>query len=87
VRRRKGSSDTVLERNLCFIDTPGYGKSPPNLEEQNLVVDYVESLLYQNASLTSMEDSDLLSVIGGHGGIQIDVVLYLLSPSKLKELF
>jgi hypothetical protein len=82
VRRRKSASDAVLERNLCFIDTPGYGKAAPNTDEHNLVVDYVESLLYQNASVTSMEDSDLLGVISGSGGVQVDVVFYLLSPSK-----
>jgi hypothetical protein len=25
LRRRKSSTDSVLERNLCFVDTPGYG--------------------------------------------------------------
>ena len=24
-RRRKSAGDGVLERNLCFVDTPGYG--------------------------------------------------------------
>lgn len=26
LRRRKSMGDSVLERNLCFVDTPGYGK-------------------------------------------------------------
>jgi hypothetical protein len=25
LRRRKSTEDSVLERNLCFVDTPGYG--------------------------------------------------------------
>jgi hypothetical protein len=25
LRRRKSLGDSVLERNLCFVDTPGYG--------------------------------------------------------------
>ncbi len=35
LRRRKSMGDSVLERNLCFVDTPGYGNktsvrlSPP----------------------------------------------------------
>jgi hypothetical protein len=86
VRRRKSSIDSVLERNLTFIDTPGYATSASSiLEDQNLVVDYVESLLYQNTSLASMEDSELLGVISGSGGVQVDVILYLLSPSTLPE--
>lgn len=82
LRRRKSTSDAVLERNICFIDTPGFGKGTTNAEDINLVIDYVESLMYQNASLPSMEDTDLLAVIGGHGGLQVDLVLYLLPPSQ-----
>ena len=51
----------------------------------NLVAEYVESLMYQNASLPSMEDSDVLGIIGGHGGLQVDVVLYLLAPSESRD--
>jgi hypothetical protein len=29
-----------------------------------------------------MEDSELLGVISGNGGVQVDVVLYLLNPGK-----
>jgi hypothetical protein len=25
LRRRKSMGDSILERNLCFVDTPGYG--------------------------------------------------------------
>jgi hypothetical protein len=82
VRRRKSTSDSVLERNLCFVDTPGYRTGTPSVDDQNLVVDYVESLLYQNASISSMEDSDLVSVISGSGGVQVDLVFYLLSPGN-----
>lgn len=81
--------DSVLERNLTFVDTPGYSASPASstLEEQNVVVDYVESLLHQNISPVSMEDSELLGVISGNGGTQVDVVFYLLSPSKLLKTY
>ncbi|KAF2476193.1 uncharacterized protein BDR25DRAFT_252050 [Lindgomyces ingoldianus] len=81
LRRRKSLSDTVLERNLCFIDTPGYKRGSSSTDEMNLVVEYVESLLHRNALTDSMEDSELLGVVSGNGGIQVDVVLYLLSPS------
>lgn len=79
VRRRKSSIDSVLERNLSFVDTPGYSTASA-LEDQNLVVNYVESLLHQNISVASMEDSDLLGFVGGNGGVQVDVIFYLLSP-------
>jgi hypothetical protein len=25
LKRRKSVGDTVLDRNICFVDTPGYG--------------------------------------------------------------
>jgi hypothetical protein len=50
------------------------------------VVEYVESLLYQTSSVTTMEDSDVLGVISGSGGVAIDAVLYLLPPSELSML-
>lgn len=83
-RKRKSIGDAVLERNLCFIDTPGYGAASV-VEDQNSVVNYVESLLYQNASVASMDDSDIIGIIGGNGGVQVDVIFYLLSPGKTSE--
>jgi septin family protein len=81
LRRRRGGNDSILERNLSFIDTPGYTVNT-SLDDQNLVLEYVESLMYQNSSASSMEESDLLGLIGGNGGVQVDVVFYLLSPGK-----
>ncbi|KAF2007255.1 hypothetical protein P154DRAFT_592475 [Amniculicola lignicola CBS 123094] len=80
-RRRKSMGDGVLERNLCFIDTPGYGKGVSKQEDTGLIVDFVESLLYQTASVTSMDDSDVTSLVSGRGGVQVDLVFYLLSPA------
>lgn len=87
LRRRKSTSDAVLERNICFIDTPGFGKGVSNGEDTSLVIDYVESLLYQSASVASMDDNDLLAVIGGNGAVQVDLVIYLLSPGRLLRAF
>ncbi|OCK77166.1 hypothetical protein K432DRAFT_127530 [Lepidopterella palustris CBS 459.81] len=80
MRKRKSIGDTVLERNLCFIDTPGYGKTASCIEDMDLVIDYIESLLRRNASIGAMSDGDLLAVLSGNGGVQVDVVFYLLSP-------
>ncbi|KAF2797764.1 hypothetical protein K505DRAFT_297791 [Melanomma pulvis-pyrius CBS 109.77] len=81
LRRRKSSSDAVLERNLCFVDTPGFGKGAAGVDDMNLVLEYVEDLLLQTSSVTSMEDSDLIGVVSGNGGVQVDVVFYLLPPT------
>jgi hypothetical protein len=84
LRRRKSSTtDAVLERNICFVDTPGYSGDDSKAEDIGRVIDYVEGLLYQTTSVSSMDDSDLFGVISGSGGIAVDVVLYLLPPRKL----
>ncbi|KAL5413904.1 hypothetical protein PMIN06_001519 [Paraphaeosphaeria minitans] len=81
LRRRKSSTtDAVLERNLCFVDTPGYSGDASKAEDMGRVIDYVEGLLYQTTAVSSMEDSELFGVISGSGGIAVDVVLYLLPP-------
>lgn len=81
LRRRKSSMDTVLERNICFVDTPGYSQGSAE-KDMSMVIDYVESLLYQTSSVTTLEDNDVLGVVSGSGGVLVDVVIYLLPPSK-----
>lgn len=44
-------------------------------------VDYVESHL-SRVSADMLSDSDMLNMLGGDGGFQVDVVLYLVSRSK-----
>jgi hypothetical protein len=82
MRRRKSSLDAVLERNICFVDTPGFVRGSTETEDMDLVMEYVESLLLQTSSVTTMDDSDVLGVISGSGGVSVDVVLYLLPPRK-----
>jgi hypothetical protein len=82
LRRRKSSIDEILERNLCFVDTPGYVEGSSEQEDMNLVVEYLESLLHQTASVTKMDDAELIGVISGSGGILVDVVLYMLPPGE-----
>ncbi|USP82675.1 hypothetical protein yc1106_09949 [Curvularia clavata] len=81
-KKRKNSSDTVLERNICFVDTPGYSPGPTEGEDMGAVINYVESLFYQTSSVISLEDSDALGLVSGSGGVLVDVVIYLLSPGK-----
>lgn len=86
-KKRKGSSDNVLERNICFVDTPGYLPGPTEADDIGTVVNYVESLFYQTSSVVSLEDSDALGLVSGNGGVLVDVVIYLLSPGKLSGCF
>ena len=73
---------TVLERNLCFIDTPGYSRGMSMMEGVDIVMQYVESQLAKISSLPSMGEGDILSMLSGNGGPQVDVVFYLVLHRK-----
>jgi len=75
LRRRKSMEDTVLERNICFVDTPALPTNANNSTPHPLP-QYMEALLHKNASISAMNDNDLLNVLCGSGGVQVDVVIY-----------
>lgn len=97
-RRRSVGGDTILDRNICFIDTPGYsggssvglnlptvGFSDVLTQSQSMAtitptVRYVESL-FELVQANSSPDSDMLNMLGGDGGNQVDAVLYLVKDS------
>lgn len=80
--RRKSGLDVVLERNLCFVDTPGFSRGSTEKKDMDRVLNYVESLLLQTSSVITMEDNDVLGVVSGSGGVSVDAVFYLLPPNK-----
>ncbi|KAL8683264.1 MAG: hypothetical protein Q9186_000766 [Xanthomendoza sp. 1 TL-2023] len=77
-RRRKSIGETILERNLCFVDTPGYGRGLSITEGIQTVISYVEEQAARPFSASASSKGELVSMLGGNGGTQVDVVLYLL---------
>ncbi|RDW71047.1 hypothetical protein BP6252_07610 [Coleophoma cylindrospora] len=77
LRRRKSMGDSVLERNLCFVDTPGYGSATSCLETLNPVIDYVECQI-RKVLTTELPESDVINMLSGSGGSQVDVVFYII---------
>lgn len=82
VRRRKSMGDSVLERNLCFVDTPGYSHAMSKMEGIETVLQYVERQLKRSFSSPSEGESDIVGLLSGSGGSQVDVVFYLISQGK-----
>lgn len=68
------------------MDTPGFDPTKPAQSQTEPVVQYIESLLHRNASVTAMSDNDLLGILSGNGGVQVDVVFYMLKPSDGKPI-
>lgn len=87
LRRRKSMGDSILERNISFIDTPGWFMSgasdQENMDEAiNTVHETIEASLRRNTLSGELNDTDLLGVLSGNGGFQVDVLLYMFHPSK-----
>jgi hypothetical protein len=86
LRRRKSMNETVLERNICFIDSPGFDSGSALKFEQQPLVRYLEILFHKNTAITELGGSDLLGVLSGAGGVQIDIVLYICSTSGKRSI-
>ncbi|KAK4123647.1 hypothetical protein N657DRAFT_690358 [Parathielavia appendiculata] len=78
LRRRKSLGDAVLDRNICFVDTPGYGSGSSPMETITSVAQYIEVHLRRIYS-NHLSDGDLLNLLGGEGGVQVDAVFYMVS--------
>ena len=83
LRRRKSIDDTVLERNLCFVDTPGRSCEISAIEHTGSIMRYIEGQLAKTISYADATESELVSLLGGDGGSQVDLVLYLIHRRKL----
>lgn len=87
LQRRRSIGGPILDRNLCFVDTPGWDNSGANEYERmqevaDEVVAYIEEALGRNASMGQLGDSELLGSLSGGGGFQVDALLYLFNPGK-----
>lgn len=72
LRRRKSMGDSVLERNICFVDTCDSAK----LER---VINYAEQQLVNAMSAVDQLNNEFSGLLSGRGASQVDVVLYLIS--------
>jgi hypothetical protein len=87
LRRRKSMGDSILERNISFIDTPGWVMSGASDQESmtnaiSTIHENIEASFRRNTLTGELSDTDLLGVLSGNGGFQVDVVLYMFQPSE-----
>ena len=73
--------DTVLERNLCFVDTPGISTK----ENMDSILTYIDAQATKTLDFNRMDNGDLVSLVAGHGGSQVDVVFYLFSKGTFPQ--
>ncbi|RJE26059.1 hypothetical protein PHISCL_01584 [Aspergillus sclerotialis] len=81
LRRRKSTGDIILERNLCFVDTP---QSSLNQNGQtDAIVQYIRQQLLRTFSALDSSMIDFQNMLAGNGGSQVDAILYLISEETL----
>lgn len=74
----------MLERNLCFVDTSASRnhKDQPD-QTTEVIIQYMKQQLSRAIASVSHPSSDLQNMLGGNGGSQVDLVLYLISKGLL----
>ncbi|BDD59170.1 hypothetical protein MPDQ_001962 [Monascus purpureus] len=81
LRRRKSLGDVVLERNLCFVDTPCNNLSPA--DQTAAIIQYMYQQLLRNTNALNNSSADFQNMLAGNGGSQVDAILYLISEGTL----
>jgi hypothetical protein len=78
LRRRKSMGDSVLERNICFVDTNDSAK----LEN---IIHYAEQQLINVMASVNQLANELSALLSGRGSSQVDVILYLISKGMSRD--
>ncbi|KAL4801560.1 hypothetical protein BDV18DRAFT_148860 [Aspergillus unguis] len=82
-RRRKSSGEVVLERNICFVDTPANRLSPN--AQVDAIIQYLNQQLLRATSAFDDSNADFQNMLAGNGGSQVDAILYLISQDSLSS--
>lgn len=80
LRRRKSIGEIVLERNLCFVDTPATSLSRAG--QTDSVMQYMRQQLQRATTALAGSGLDFQNLIAGNGGSQVDAILYLISSGE-----
>lgn len=64
--------DSVLERNICFVDTSDSVKL-------DKIVHYIEQQLMNVVTSVNQFTHEFPGLLSGRGSCQVDVILYLVS--------
>ncbi|KAI9802623.1 MAG: hypothetical protein M1826_005053 [Phylliscum demangeonii] len=85
LRRRKSYGDSILERNLCFVDTAGYAPDGPSSKAMDGILRYVESQRRRAMPTDGVTDGDLMNLLSGNGGPQVDAVFFLVAKELTRH--
>lgn len=72
--------DIVLERNLCFVDTPATSLS--STEQTEVIIYYIRQQLGRAIGALDSSNVDFQNMLAGNGGSQVDAIIYLISQGE-----
>jgi hypothetical protein len=81
LQRRKSIGEIVLERNLCFVDTPATNLSRAG--QSDAIAQYMRQQFLRATNALSGSSVDFQNLLAGNGGSQVDAILYLISNGRL----
>ncbi|CAI7640560.1 unnamed protein product [Penicillium glandicola] len=81
LQRRKSIGEIVLERNLCFVDTPATNLSCEG--QTDAIGQYMRQQFFRATNALSGSSVDFQNLLAGNGGSQVDAILYLISSDTL----
>ena len=67
----------MLERTLCFVDTPATSTS--RAEQTDAILHYVHQQLFRAIAAIDSPNGDFQNMLAGNGGSQVDAVVFLIS--------
>lgn len=76
--------DIVLERNLCFVDTPATSLS--RTEQTEVIIYYMRQQLGRAIGALDSSNVDFQNMLAGNGGSQVDAIIYLISQGKWSQI-
>ncbi|KAJ5959024.1 uncharacterized protein N7479_006174 [Penicillium vulpinum] len=81
LQRRKSIGEIVLERNLCFVDTPAANLSCAG--QTDAIGQYMRQQFWRATNALNGASVDFQNLLAGNGGSQVDAILYLISNDTL----
>ncbi|KAJ5424441.1 hypothetical protein N7491_009657 [Penicillium cf. griseofulvum] len=81
LQRRRSIGEIVLERNLCFVDTPATNLSRTG--QSDAIRQYMRQQFFRATNALNGSSVDFQNLLAGNGGSQVDAILYLISNDTL----
>lgn len=81
LQRRKSIGEIVLERNLCFVDTPATNLS--HAGQTDAIGQYMRQQFLRATNALNGSSADFQNLLAGNGGSQVDAILYLISDGTI----